>query len=233
MAAKQGDADRHIAYSHSFAVELPSAVVETTQQRNLTDCLAAGCTVLSTHIDRLRNGVVQASIDVRIAPDRYAAFASTLTAPPATLLSHTETAEDKTIPLLDIEKRLEAQTGLRDRLSQMLKQAGTAVADLVAVEKELADVQGTIESETAQRDYLRTITDTVKVDVSYNGVIQQAGPFDISPIRLALDSFLHTLIQSVGFLIVFVATALPWVPLAALAIWVLRWLLRRWVRSAW
>jgi hypothetical protein len=187
---------------------------------------AAGCTVLSTHIDRQQNGEIRASISIRIAPDRYQAFAAAITAPPATLLSHTETAEDKTVPLLDIEKRLDAQLALRDRLSQILKQAGTSVADLVAVEKQLADVQGTIESDTAQREYLRTITDTVKVDVSYNGVIQQAGPFDISPIRIALDNFLRTLIDSLGTLIICIAAALPWLPLAALAGWILRLLLR-------
>ena len=54
---------------------------------------------------------------------------------------------------------------LRDRLSQILKQAGTSVADLVAFEKQPADVQGTIESETARRDYLRTVTDTERVDL--------------------------------------------------------------------
>jgi hypothetical protein len=232
MAPAPGTTDRRIAFSHTFAVELPGALVEATQQKNLTDCLAAGCTVLSTHIDRLRNGVIQASISIRIAPDRYQAFATAITTSPAVLVSHTETADDETIPLLDIEKRLDAQTALRDRLSQMLKQAGTSVADLVAVEKQLADVQGTIESETAQRDYLRTITDTVKVDVSYNGVVQQAGPFDISPIRIALDKVLHTLIRSLGTMIVVIATALPWLPLVALAGWGLQRLLRRWVRPS-
>jgi hypothetical protein len=112
----------------------------------------------------------------------------------------------------------------------MLKQAGTNVADLVAVEKQLADTQGMIESETAQRDYLRTITDTVKVDVSYNGVIQQAGPLDISPIRVGLDNFIPTFIESLGTLITVIALTLPWLPLAVLAGWVLRLLLRRWLR---
>ena len=106
MAAPSGNPDQHIAISHIFVLELPSAAVEATEQKNLTDCLAAGCTVLSTRIDRLQNSEIQGSISVRIAPDRYPAFASDITAPPATLQSHTETAEDKTVPLLDIEKRL-------------------------------------------------------------------------------------------------------------------------------
>jgi hypothetical protein len=175
---------------------------------------------LNTHIDRLRDGVVRGSISVRIAPDRYQAFAAAVTAPPATLVSHTETADDKTVPLLDIEKRLDAQLALRDRLSQMLQLAGTNVTDLVALEKQLADVQGTIESETAQRDYLRTITDTVKVDVAYNGLIQQAGPFDVSPVRASLDNFVRTVIESLGEVIAWIAYALPWLPLVVLAGWI-------------
>jgi hypothetical protein len=227
MAKAPDAADRRIAYTQSFVVELPGDAVEATQQETLKKCLAAGCTILNTRLDRLRNGAVQGSISVRIAPDHYQAFADAIVAPPARLVSHAETAEDKTIPLLDIEKRLAAQTALRDRLQQMLQQAGTSVGDLVAVEKQLAEVQGTIESETAQRDYLRTITDTVRVDVSYNGLIQQAGPIDISPVRAALDAFVQTVIESFGEMIGLLAYALPWLPIAALAAWMLRRLIRR------
>jgi hypothetical protein len=231
-AGAPDDASRRIAYSEDFVVELPGNAVEATQQKILSDCIAAGCSVLNTRLDRLRDGSVEGAISVRIAPDKYQAFADAVVAPPARLVSHAETAEDKTIPLLDIEKRLDAQVTLRDRLAAMLKQAGTSVADLVAVEKQLADVQGAIESETAQRDYLRTITDTVKVDVSYNGLIQQAGPVDLSPIRAALDRFLQTAIESFGGMIGVVAYALPWLPLAALAAWVARMVLRRRAGSA-
>jgi hypothetical protein len=227
MAAPPGDADRRIAVSHEFAVELPNGAVEATLQKNLADCLAAGCSVLNSRLERLADGVVQGSISVRIAPTRYQALADAIIAPPAKLVSHAEAAVDETAPMLDVEKRLAAQVALRDRLSEMLKQTGTSVSDLVAVEKQLADVQGTIESETAQRDYLRTITDTVKVDVAYNGLIQQAGPFDVSPIRAAADRFVHDVIFSVGQLISCVAYALPWLPLAALAGWIARLLFRR------
>nr|WP_294529405.1 DUF4349 domain-containing protein [uncultured Rhodopila sp.] len=227
LAEAPDAANRRIAFSESFVVELPGSAVEATQQKTLESCLAAGCSVLNTRLDRLRDGSVEGSISVRIAPDRYQALAEAITAPPARLVSHVETAEDKTIPLLDIEKRLGAQIALRDRLAELLKQAGTSVGDLVAVERQLADVQGGIESETAQRDYLRTITDTVKVDVSYNGLVQQAGPVDLSPMRVAFDRFAQTVIESFGDLIGWVAYALPWLPLAALGGWGAFWVIRR------
>ena len=232
MAAAPDAANRRIAFSESFVVELPAGAVEATQQKTLETCLAAGCSVLNTRLDRLRDGSVEGSISVRIAPDKYPAFADAVVAPPARLVSHAETAEDKTIPLLDVEKRLDAQIALRDRLAEMLKQAGTSVGDLVAVEKQLAEVQGTIESETAQRDYLRTITDTVKVDVSYNGLVQQAGPVDLSPIRVAFDRFAQTAIESFGDMVGWVAYALPWLPLAALGGWGVFWIVRRSARAS-
>jgi hypothetical protein len=83
VVAEAGNKVRRIAFSHSFAVDVPSAEVEATQQRNLSACLAAECTVLNTHIDRLRNGVVQASLSVRISPDWYPSFAAPVIAPPA------------------------------------------------------------------------------------------------------------------------------------------------------
>lgn len=225
--AEAGASVQRIAYTHNFAIELPSDAVQAAQQKNLADCLAAGCSVLNSRLDRLPNGAVQGSISVRIAPDKFQAFADSVTAPPARLISHAQSAEDKTIAVLDVAKRLAAQEALRDRLTQLLQQAAGNVGDLVSVEKQLAEVQGTIESETAQRDYLRTITDTVAVDVSYNGLIQQAGPFDVSPIRAALDSFMQTMIASVGEVISWIAYALPWLPLVALAVWALRAVFRR------
>jgi glycine cleavage system regulatory protein len=231
LAAAPEAAKRRIAFTESFVVELPGSAVEATQQKTVQSCLAAGCSVLNTRLDRLPDGSVQGSISVRIAPDRFQALADAITAPPARLVSHAATAEDKTTPLLDIEKRLGAQVALRDRLAEMLKQAGTSVGDLVAVERQLADVQGTIESETAQRDYLRTVTDTVMVDVSYNGLVQQAGPVDLSPIRVAFDRFVQTAIESFGDMVGWVAYALPWLPLVALGGWGGFWIVRRLRRS--
>ncbi len=218
---------RRIAVSHVFAVALPSGEVQRFEEQNLADCLAAGGTVLTAQVNRLYNGDVQASISVRIPPDKYAAFAAKIVAAPARLIHQSETAEDQTAAFLDVEKRLAAQTALRDRLTGMLQKAGTTVAEVIAIEKQLADVQATIESQTAQRDYLRTITDTVKVDVSYASIAPPPGTFDSTPVREAIDGFSNGLMASVAALIVVSAAVLPWLPVAGLLVWGVRRLLRR------
>jgi Domain of unknown function (DUF4349) len=219
--------DRRIAYTQSFALELPGDAVQAAVDKAAELCLAAGCTVQHTRVDRLPDGSVQGSLSARIAPEKYQQFASSVTGPPVRVISRAESADDQTVAVLDIERRLAAQIALRDRLTQLLGQANGSVGDLVAIEKQLAEVQGEIESQTAQRDFLHTITDTVRVEISYNGLIQQAGPFDLSPVRAAIDDFVRTMVASAGDVITSVAAAVPWAPLVLVGLWLLRLVIRR------
>jgi hypothetical protein len=216
-------ASARIAITHSFGLRLPAADIEAAQRRHLDECARLGCVVITTRLDRSEAGRVFANSAIRISPDGFAGFAKTLASPPAEVISHAETSEDKTIPLLDMEKRLELKSALRDRLVAMLKNsASTNAADLLAIERELTQVQGDIESATAQRDYLRSITDTVRVDISYAGTVAQTAGVDFYPIRHALAQSGQTLAQSVGQLITFVTVTLPWVPLVLLVGWLIR-----------
>jgi hypothetical protein len=227
--AAESAAGKRLAVSHSFTIRVPSNQVESVQQKHLAECRKLGCTVLSTRLDRLNEGRINAALSVRVAPDAYAGFATIITQSPAELVSHVETAEDKTLPILDVEKRLEVKLALRDRLTAMLRDPGPkSAADIASIEKELAQVQGDIEAATAQRDYLRTITETVKVDVFYNGTTAQAGGIDLSPIDRAIRGFGFTIVTSVAALISFLAALIPWLPVVAAAVWGIRWGIRRW-----
>jgi len=218
---------RRLAVTHRFTLQLPSADVEVVQQRHLSECVKLGCTVASTMLDRSIEGRISASAQVRIAPEAFAAFANILAAAPAKIVTHSETADDKTVPMLDVEKRLEVKSALRDRLAAMLREPGSkSAADLATIEKELAQVQGDIEGIVAQRDYLRTITETVGVNISYLGLAAQAAGIDLSPISRASSNIGATLVQSVAALISFLASIVPWLPFIAL----LAWAGRRWLR---
>ena len=150
-------------------------------------------------------------------------------APPVEVLSQAQTSEDKTLPIMDVEKRLEVKSALRDRLSAMLRDSGQkSAADLAVIEKELAGVQGDIEAATAQREYLRTITETIKVDIAYQGLAAQVGGINLSPIDYALKGVGRTMVGSVAALISFVAAIVPWIPLIALLAWGVRRGLRHW-----
>lgn len=227
--AAPAHAQAKLAVTHRFDLSLPSDQVEAVQRRDLDECHKLGCTVLTTSLQHGVQNSVYARMSVRISPQSFDAFAKALAAAPAHITSHAQTAEDKTIPLLDVEKRLEAKTALRDRLEAMLKDPATnTTADLLAIEKELAQIQGEIESATAQRDYLRTITDTVKVDIAYDGIVAEVGGVDLGPLKRAASNFGDTVLASVATLIYVFAALLPWLPVILGLGWAIRRSFRRW-----
>jgi Domain of unknown function (DUF4349) len=131
-----------IAVTRGFTLRLPGNEVSTVQERHLAECVKLRCTVLGTRLDRLGEGRISARASVRVAPDRYPALAAIITAPPAEVTSQSERAEDRTVAILDVDKRLEVKRALRDRLTAMLSDPGTkSAADLAAIEKELAQAQ--------------------------------------------------------------------------------------------
>jgi hypothetical protein len=217
-----------IAVTRGFTLRLPSNEVTAVQQRHLAECAKLGCTVLETRLDRLSEGRVSARASVRIEPDHYPAFAAVITAPPAEVTTQSERAEDMTVTVLDVDKRLEVKTALRDRLAAMLNDpAAKSAADLAAIEKELAQAQGDIEAIIAQRDYLRSVTQTVRVDIYYDGRPGVVAGYDFSPIKRAADGIGQTLITSVASLIVALTALVPWLPVVVLVVWGVLWGLRR------
>jgi Domain of unknown function (DUF4349) len=227
---QQTGSARRIAITRSFTLRLPGNEVAAIQQRHLAECARLECTVLETRLDKLGDGRVSARASVRIAPERYPTLADVITARPVEVIAQSERADDRTIAVLDVDKRLEVKTALRDRLTAMLNDPATtkSVADLVAIEKELVQAQGDIESATTQRNYLRTITETVQVDITYDGRQVVVAGYDFSPIKRAVDSIGGTFAMSVASLITLVATAVPWLPVIALLVWGARRGLHRW-----
>lgn len=216
---------RRMAVSHSFTLRVPSTALDAVQQKHLAECRNLGCTVLNTRLERLNVGRISARTTARIAPSAYAAFLNVITAPPVEVVAHSETADDRTVAVVDVEKRLELKSTLRDRLTAMLRDpTAKSVAEPAALEKELAQVQGDIEAAIAQRDDLRTLTETVRIDIIYSSAV--AG-IDLYPVRRAIEGSGQTLIESVGYLVTFLAAVTPWLPLIAFIAWAIRRGVRR------
>ena len=227
-------APKRMAVSHGFVLRLPAADVEAAQRRHAEAAATAGGTVLTSTYNRSDDGRVNGSLSLRIPQAGFEAFAKLVAGPPASVVSHSVAAEDKTLAVLDVEKRLEIKRALRDRLQAMLKDpARASMADLVTLETEIAQVQADIESAMAQQAYLQTVTETIKVDITYQGVVAVAAAgIDLSPITYAMRNVGATFAKSIGSLISFLAALLPWLPVAAATLWATARLWRRWRRPA-
>jgi hypothetical protein len=219
------------AVVHAFTLQMPADEIEAIYLRHLDECARLGCIVVSSHLNRSSSGPPYANASIRINPASFAAFEKILTQPPVHVVTHSQASDDKAIAFLDLEKRIDAKVALRDRLMTMLKEpVGKSTTDLLSVERELTQVQGDIESASAQRDYLRTITETVRLDISYMTIAAPQGAVD-----LYASQFKQTFLQSGGVLlrlfaglVTLLVAALPWAPLVALLAWGGRRAMRRW-----
>jgi hypothetical protein len=108
--------------------------------------------------------------------DRSASF--TIRVPEATLdavvdslgtlgkvASHTVSAEDVTEESIDLDARLQALTAERDRLKQLLDRA-TTITEVMTVEREVARVQGEVDSLAGRLKQLRNSAAMASVDLS-------------------------------------------------------------------
>ncbi|MBR0758534.1 DUF4349 domain-containing protein [Bradyrhizobium jicamae] len=228
-AVASARADRTIAVTHRFTIRVPNADIEAMQQRHMTECAKLGCSILSTSIDRSNVGRASARASVRIKPDAFNTFAAALAATPAQIIMHAQSSEELAAPILDTERRLAAKTVIRDRLTAMLQdQTVKSAADLITIEKELAQAQAEIEAITAQRENLRTRTDTIRIDINYVGAAGLVGGMDLTPIDQSVSKIGETMVSSISALISTIAAVVPWLPFIALIWWGARRGLRRW-----
>ncbi|MEA1651714.1 DUF4349 domain-containing protein [Nitrospirillum sp. BR 11164] len=227
---------KYVAVSHSYTLSLPVDAVEAAQRHHLELCASLGCEILESRLNRGGPRWVNAHTTLRLPPSAFATFAAGLAAPPAEITSHSEVSEDKTTVVLDLDKRLETKAALRDRLTTLLRETPSKnVGDLLNLEREIAQIQGDIESTTAQREYLRSQTDMVKVDIQYEGVgADAAQPAGVNwqPLKAAAKEFIDILVESLANVMTFTARVLPWTPVVVLAGWLLRLVWRRWRRKA-
>lgn len=121
------------------------------------------------------------------------------------VLSRSVDAQDVTIEVVDLEARIGTLQESITRL-RALQQDATSVADLVAVETELANRQAELESLQARRDYLSRQVDmsTVYISIDQRDVGPGVSPDFLGGLENGWNSFLALtagLITALGFVI--------------------------------
>ena len=137
-------------------------------------------------------------------------------------------AQDVTLEVVDIEARIQTLEDSIERLRELQRQT-TSLADLVAVESELANRQAELESLSARRDYLanQVALSTVYVSLAERAVGPSLTPDFLGGLQSGWDTLLTLgagLITALGFI-------LPTAILVGLIVIVVIWLVRRRRRS--
>ena len=224
-----------LAYRYNYGFQLPAQSVATTSEFHADMCLKAGpskCQVLNSSTSSHNEDNVVAHLSLRAEPQWLETFKtelqSSVEAAKGKMTNSGVSAEDLTRQILDTDARLKAQTTLRDRLQGLLATRNAELKDLLALERELARVQGQIESATTTLNVLRKRVSMSVVDINYHSQSVAVSQSALAPIGRALKNFVGQFAYGLSNVIAFFAGILPWLIFVIIPG---LWILRRWWRG--
>ncbi|MGH8970970.1 MAG: DUF4349 domain-containing protein, partial [Actinomycetes bacterium] len=157
-------ADRTVVYRAEISVRVKD--VEAAALRAEGRVSAAGGLVSSeqTSADEASGQTTSASMTLRVPPADFRDVLDDL-GKLGTALSRTQTAEDVTGQLVDVQSRVETQKRSVARVRALLDEAAT-VGEVVQIESELARREADLESMQAQLAKLEDVTDLATIELS-------------------------------------------------------------------
>jgi hypothetical protein len=155
--------DRLLVRRASLDVEVRDPTQFAERARTLTERLGG----FVAHSSRTGNGDPddgQVQLVLRLPSDSLDAALDSLGAL-GKVRSRMVSSDDVTEQVVDLQARVTNLRASRDRLRQLVGQA-TAVADVVAVERELTRVQGELDALEARLEYLRSSVSLAEITVT-------------------------------------------------------------------
>lgn len=226
-------AEQYIAYAHSVGMRLPVKTIEPTMQGHVAACNAAGpsvCIVTNSWLNAYSEDSVSASLNIRATPVWIDQFLSGVEAEAdaakGEITNRQTTAEDLTVSIIDTGARLKAQQTLQERLQKLLADRPGELGDLLETERELARVNGEIDSLKSSLAALRQRVDMSQLSVSYETKLNPVSQGALQPLGDAFGSFFYNLASAVAAVVTAFAVGLPWLLLIGVLLWI-------WLRMIW
>ena len=208
--AHSAEPRKYIALRHHLQIETPADQMQATFDAAVAHCEALSCQMLSANYNKeTPYSPPSASLSVRVPPRNVQIFLDGL-AKNGEVMQHGRDSEDKTNQVVDADARIKNITELRDRLRAMLMDKSAKFKDLIEVETQLANTQSELDSFTSLRKALSLETDLVAVNIDFAAAqgISQQGFF--APVARAFKDAGTVMMESLGMVITFVVSAIPW-----------------------
>ena len=224
-----------LAYRYAYGLVMPSKSVKATTDKHIQICRDAGprlCQITGSNTNSYSDEDVRSNLSLRADPDWLVGFISGLKADvedvDGNIQTETTSVEDLTRAILDTGARLKAKRTLRTRLENLLETRNAELPDLLTLEREIARVNGEIESATANLKALRARVSMSVVNISYTSERSAISSSSVSPIGAALKDFVSILSHTTGGVIRFAAFLLPLMLFVIIPGFLgIRWLWRR------
>jgi hypothetical protein len=229
----------YLAYSYQMGLEIPAQHLANVMDAHVRACTDAGprlCQLISSSRAGDPGSSMSGSVDLRGEPAWLRTFMGGLDAQASAaggrVTNQATSTEDLTRNIVDTEAHIRAQTALRDRLQRMLQSHPGRLSDLLDVERELARVQGEIDSTQSELAVMRTRVAMSELTISYASAPQSVGSDTFEPLRHALTGFLGVVVIGFAAIITAIAGLLPFAIVVVPIVWAaLRWRTRRGGRS--
>lgn len=217
----EAPAAQYLAYSYRAELRLPVEAVKPMVSVHERACREAGssvCQVLNSSVGGRVEDSVYGQLTFRASKPFMEAFraglATEVDAANGEVISQSSAVEDLTRQITDTSARLDAQRKLRDRLLLLLEKDTDDIGDLLQVERELARVQGEIESTESYLKALEARVSMDRMDLRYQSIRKAVAPSTGEPLTRAFRDFFGIVAESLASVITFIAAALPWLIVA-------------------
>jgi len=224
---------QYIAYSHSIGLRIPVKAIEPTMQAHIDVCNTAGpavCVVTNSQLNAYSDDEAWASLHIRATPAWIDTFLAGVEAEAEAVkgevTSRQTTAEDLTVSIIDTDARLKAQILLQARIEELLADRPGNLGELLETQRELARVNGEIDSLTSSLAVLRQRVDMSQLAIDYQTKINPVSQGALAPLGDAFGSFFYNLSGAVAAVITAFAVGLPWLMLIGALLWI-------WLRLIW
>lgn len=225
-----------LAYRHELTIGLSPDQVSRHFAASRDRCLnEAGlrCVLVRSSVSEGKDAGARpfAQLEVRLPHESVPAFVAFVTSPlpgqapgDVILRDQSTRSEDLTQSIADTSRRLAQLTDYRDRLNGLSARSDTRVEDLIKIANELSQVQSQIEELEGKRRGLEERVATEIVSVSFRSDWTRESAF--LPVRNAWEKSGRTLGESAGAALRFAVASLPWLPVLALVVLMIRWVWR-------
>lgn len=206
-----------LAYAYSMAIEAPFKNVPALAKTHEQACIAAGpnvCQVLGSTNASSGDDSVSAHLSLRAAPAWLATFRSQIESDAkksnGRVRSNSVTSEDLTRSIVDTTAQLNAQKTLRGRLQELLASRPGKLSDLLDVERELARVQGEIDSRESELAVMRQRVNMSTLDIDYQSETQAVASGVFEPLVSAFKGIVSNIVAGFAAMITIASAILPW-----------------------
>jgi hypothetical protein len=218
----------YIAERDTLEIVTPENTLQKSWESAVAYCGTIQCELVSSSITlRTATTFPAGNITLRVVPADMGKLLGELDKL-GKISQHSTEREDKTTAVNDVEAKIKNLTAFRDNLRTMLTKPSAKVSDLVEIQKQLADTQAELDSETAQRKILANETEKIAVQISFRIEATGGGRGGFSQIWEALLQSGAVLGDSTASLITTVVALIPWLILIVPGLWLVAKGWRKW-----